>query len=77
MIERQFITLRLPILGRAVMLSRKKVNGGYGQGSQGKIDAPKGVSILLKTDAKILSMVHWEIVPVTYLRGTSPALREV
>ena len=54
-----------------------QMDGGYGQGSQGKIDAPKGVSILLKTDAKILSMVHWEIVPVTYLRGTSPALREV
>lgn len=65
------------LLGRAVMLSRKKVNVGYGQSCQGKIDAPKGVSILLKTDAKTLSTVHWEIVPVTYLRGTSPALREV
>ena len=34
-----------------VMLSRQKVNGADVQGSQGKIDAPKGVSILLKTDA--------------------------
>jgi len=51
MIERQFITQRLPVLGRAVMLSNQKVNEGNGQGSQGKIDAPKGVSILLKTDA--------------------------
>ena len=34
-----------------VMLSSQKVNGVNGQGSQGKIDAPNGVSILLKTDA--------------------------
>ena len=52
MIERQFITHHLPALGRAVMLSRQKVNEGNGQGSQGKIDAPKGVSIFLKTYAK-------------------------
>ena len=37
--------------GTDVMLSNQKVNEGNGQGSQGKIDAPKGVSILLKTDA--------------------------
>ena len=36
---------------QAVMLSIQKVNGVNGQGSQGKIDAPNGVSILLKTDA--------------------------
>lgn len=33
------------------MLSREKVNGADGQGSRGKIDAPDGVSILLKTYA--------------------------
>ena len=51
MIERQFITQRLPVLGRAVMLSNQKVNEDNGQGSQGKIDAPC-VSILQKTYAK-------------------------
>jgi hypothetical protein len=58
------------------MLSRQKVNEENGQGSQGKIDAPKGVSILLKTYARHPSMVHWEIYLVTYLRGTSLAVRE-
>ena len=70
MIERQFITQRLPVLGRAVMLSNRKVNEGNVQCSQGKIDAPC-VSILLMTDAKSLSTVHWEMALVTYLRDTS------
>jgi hypothetical protein len=34
-----------------MVLSNQKVDEVNGQGSQGKIDAPKGVSILLKTDA--------------------------
>lgn len=52
MIERQFTTQRLPVLGRAVMLSSQKVNEGNGQGSRGEINAPQGVSISLKTYAK-------------------------
>ena len=43
--------VRASLLGTDVMLSNQKVNEGNGQGSQGKIDAPKGVSIFLKTDA--------------------------
>ena len=34
-----------------VMLSNQKVDEVNGQDSQGKIDAPERVSILLKTDA--------------------------
>lgn len=40
------------------MSSKKKVNVENGQGSQGEIDAPKGVSISLKTYARTASMVH-------------------
>ena len=58
------------------MLSRKKVNEGYGQGSQGKIDAPSGVSILLKTAANTMSTMHWQMALITYLRGTSQAIRK-
>lgn len=58
------------------MSSKQKVNVENGQGSQGEIDAPKGVSISLKTYARTASMVHWQMSHVTYLRDTSRSFGE-
>ena len=70
MIERQFITMVLP--------SRESRDVEQTEGERGKRTRQSrenrcsfGVSILLKTDAKSLSMVHWEMQLVTYLRDTS------